>query len=438
MPTRSCPALLISAPASHSGKTTVTAALARYWTKQGKQVRVFKTGPDFLDPMLLERASGLPVHQLDLWMMGEDNCRRRLAEAAQEADLILIEGVMGLYDGHTSSADIARLFAIPLLLVIDGSAMAQTFGALVYGLAHYQPDLQVFGVVSNRVNSAGHARYLQHSLPEGIHFCGYLPSNEAITLPERHLGLVQAAELSDLDVRLDLAAEQLASHGALQLPPLCEFSNPISHKVWDEGLNGVTIAVARDAAFSFIYRDNLQTLQQMGAQLRFFSPLSDAALPEADALYLPGGYPELYLDALADNQTMLQSIRAHVRADKPTVAECGGMLYLLNGLTDQEGHRRELLGVLPGEALMEPHLGGLGVLSAPFPFGEVRGHTFHFSSSQIRAGTTLEAAHPVHGKPEPIYQQGRLLASYVHWYLGDQPEACLAWFKPTCSDDVMA
>jgi cobyrinic acid a,c-diamide synthase len=430
MQTRTCPALLISAPSSHSGKTTVTAALARYWTQQGKKVRVFKTGPDFLDPMLLEQASGAPVHQLDLWMMGEANCRRRLEEAAQEADLILIEGVMGLYDGHTSSADIARLFNIPLLLVVDGSAMAQTFGALVYGLANYQPDLNVFGVVANRVNSAGHARYLQQSLPDGIHFCGYMPSNEAITLPERHLGLVQANELSDLDQRLDLAAEQLASHGALHLPPASEFSYPISNKVYGEGLTGVTIAVARDAAFSFIYRDNLQILQQMGAQLRFFSPVSDQVMPEADALYLPGGYPELYLDQLADNQTMLQSIRAHVQADKPTVAECGGMLYLLNGLTNKEGHRRDLLGVLPGEALMEPRLSGLGVLSASFPFGEVRGHTFHYSSSQIRAESTLNAQHPVHGKPEAVYQQGRLLASYVHWYLGDEPEACLAWFKP--------
>lgn len=430
MQTRTCPALLISAPSSHSGKTTVTAALARYWTQQGKMVRVFKTGPDFLDPMLLEKASGASVHQLDLWMMGEDNCRRRLAEAAQEADLILIEGVMGLYDGHTSSADIARLFHIPLLLVVDGSAMAQTFGALVYGLANYQSDLTVFGVVANRVNSAGHARYLQQSLPDGIHFCGYMPSNEAITLPERHLGLVQASELSDLEQRLDLAAEQLASHGALQLPPASEFSYPISNKVYGEELTGVTIAVARDAAFSFIYRDNLQILQQMGAQLRFFSPISDQVIPDADALYLPGGYPELYLDQLADNQTMLQSIRVHVQADKPTVAECGGMLYLLNGLTNKEGHRRDLLGVLPGEALMEPRLSGLGVLSAAFPFGEVRGHTFHYSSSQIRAESTLNAQHPVHGKPETVYQQGRLLASYVHWYLGDQPEACLAWFKP--------
>ena len=228
---RQCPALLIAAPASGQGKTTVTAALARLHTRQGRRVRVFKCGPDFLDPMILARASGNPVYQLDLWMVGEAESRRLLWEAAGEADLILIEGVMGLYDGHTSSADIARLFNIPLLLVVDGSAMAQTFGALVYGLANYQPDLTVFGVVANRVNSAGHARYLQQSLPEGIHFCGYMPSNEAITLPERHLGLVQASELSDLEQRLDLAAEQLASHGALHLPPASEFSYPISNKV---------------------------------------------------------------------------------------------------------------------------------------------------------------------------------------------------------------
>lgn len=427
MATKTCPALLISAPASHSGKTTVTAALARYWTQQGYKVRVFKTGPDFLDPMLLEAASGLPVHQLDLWMMGEACCRQLLADAAADADVILIEGVMGLYDGMTSSADIARTFDIPLLLVMDGSSMAQTFGALVYGLAHYQPGLRVFGVVGNRVNSMGHARYLQQSLPEGIRFCGYLPEDEGIQLPERHLGLVQAAELPDLTDRIDRAAEQLALHGSIELPPTAEF--PIlPRRQLEHRLNGITIAVAHDEAFSFIYKDNLAQLQRLGAELKYFSPLRDSVLPEADGLYLPGGYPELHLDQLADNKTMLASIRDHIAGNKPTLAECGGMLYLLNGLTNIQGHRRDLVGAIPGEALMEKHLSGLGVLSAQFPFGEVRGHTFHYSTSQIRQQPNLQANHPAHGREEPVFYQGRLLASYVHWYLGDKPEACVALF----------
>jgi len=427
MGTKACPALLISAPASHSGKTTITAALARHWTQQGKKVRVFKTGPDFLDPMLLEAACGLPVHQLDLWMMGEACCRQLLAEAAADADVILIEGVMGLYDGMTSSADIARTFDIPLLLVVDGSAMAQTFGALVFGLAHYQPGLRVFGVVANRVNSSAHARYLQQSLPDGIHFCGYLPENESIELPERHLGLVQAAELPDLMQRIDQAAEQLALHGSIMLPPATEFS-VMPRVPSPRALDGIAIAVAHDRAFSFIYRDNLAQLQRLGAELCYFSPLEDAEMPDADGLYLPGGYPELHLDQLADNKSMVDSIRQHIAADKPTLAECGGMLYLLNGLSNVQGHRRDLVGAIPGEALMEKRLSGLGVLSAEFPFGELRGHTFHYSTSQIRLQPTLEAQHPAHGRQEPVFCKGRLVASYVHWYLGEQPQACIALF----------
>lgn len=424
-----CPALLVSAPASHSGKTTITAALARYWTQQGKRVRVFKTGPDFLDPMLLEQASGAPVHQLDLWMMGETACRRRLAEAAQEADLILIEGVMGLYDGFTSSADIARLFDIPVLLVVDGSAMAQTFGALVYGLANYQPNLKVFGVVANRVNSEGHARYLKESLPQGIEFCGYLPSDDAITLPERHLGLVQASELSDLDERLDKAATQLGLSNPT-MPPASEFQALTPLLLDTTALAGVTIAVARDAAFSFIYKDNLHLLQQLGATLTEFSPIADSQLPKADALYLPGGYPELHLEALANNHDMLSAIQAHITAGKPTVAECGGMLYLLKTLTDKQGLQRELVGAIEGDGVMQPKLSGLGVLSAEFSFGELRGHTFHFSQTEFRETPVTEAKHPRFGRPEPVFQKQRLTASYVHWYWAENPQACIAWFKP--------
>lgn len=208
---RDCPAVLIAAPASGQGKTTVTAALARLHRNQGRKVRVFKCGPDFLDPMILERASGAPVYQLDMWMVGADESRRLLWEAADEADLILIEGVMGLFDGTPSSADLARHFGVPVLGVIDGTAMAQTFGALALGLARYQPHLPFAGVLANRVGTVRHAQLLENSLTEGLRWYGALSREVGFELPSRHLGLVQASELNDLDVRLDMAAAALAS-----------------------------------------------------------------------------------------------------------------------------------------------------------------------------------------------------------------------------------
>ncbi|MFZ1575998.1 MAG: cobyrinate a,c-diamide synthase, partial [Chromatiaceae bacterium] len=209
MSTRCCPALLLAAPASGQGKTTVTAALARHHRELGRRVRVFKTGPDFLDPMILERASGAPVYQLDLWMGGEAHCRQLLYQAAGEADIILIEGVMGLFDGESSSADLATRLGIPILAVIDGSHMAQTFGALAHGLATYRPGLPFAGVFANRVAGERHYQMLAESLPTGLTALGWLPRDADIALPSRHLGLVQAAQIADLEARLDQAAAVL-------------------------------------------------------------------------------------------------------------------------------------------------------------------------------------------------------------------------------------
>src|SRR5690606_33902717 len=244
---RQCPALLIAAPASGQGKTTVTAALARLHRRAGRRVRVFKCGPDFLDPMILARASGAPVCQLDLWMVGEAESRRLLWEAAGEADLILIEGVMGLFDGTPSAADLARRFGVPVLAVIDGSAMAQTFGALAHGLASFQPDLPFSGVLGNRVGSERHGQILRDALPASLRWYGALPRSSEVELPSRHLGLVQAEELADLDARLDAAADALAASADTSLPTPVNFAAPPA-RVLESSLAGVRIGVARDAA----------------------------------------------------------------------------------------------------------------------------------------------------------------------------------------------
>lgn len=428
--TRTCPALLIAAPASGQGKTTVTAALARLHARQGRRVRVFKCGPDFLDPMILARASGHPVYQLDLWMIGEAESRRLLWEAAGEADLILIEGVMGLFDGSPSAADLARHFGVPVLGVINGAAMAQTFGALAVGLATYQPDLPFAGVLGNRVGSQRHSDLIRDSLPDWIRWYGALPRSAEVELPSRHLGLVQAEELADLDARLDAAADALAASAEVALPPAVAFAAPVAEPL-EPWLEGVRIGVARDTSFAFLYQGNLDLLQRLGAELVFFSPLVDAELPAVDSLYLPGGYPELHLPQLAGNPAMAAAIRAHHQAGKPILAECGGMLYLLEALTDAAGQSAELLGLLPGRAVMQKRLAALALQEAALPEGTLRGHTFHHSLLESPEAPLVCGLCP-NDKPvaEAVYRIGRLTASYIHFYLPSNPRAAAELLRP--------
>ena len=418
----SCPALLISAPASGQGKTTVVAAMARYHRQQGRVVRVFKTGPDFIDPMIHQRASGEVVHQIDLWMVGEQRSKQLLYEAAQEADLILIEGVMGLFDGKPSSADLAISFGVPVAAVIDASSMAQTFGALAQGLASYRHDLDFVGVIANRVASEGHGNMLQQSVPDGVKWMAGINRSEEISLPERHLGLFQATDIDDLEKRLDAAASLIEGTGLSELPDPVNFHLGDILAVPPKLLTGQRIAIARDKAFSFVYQANLNLLEALGAQLVFFSPLDDAVLPEADSLYLPGGYPELYLPQLAVNIELKAAIREHYRAGKPIVAECGGMLYLLDSLADKESNVCPMVGVISASAKMQTRLGGLGLQWVEFQEGKLRGHTFHYSIFDREPLFDYRAEkHPYKTAGEGIIRSKGLLASSIHWYFPSNP-----------------
>ena len=429
-----CRALLVSAPASGQGKTTVTAALARLARQRGLRTRVFKTGPDFIDPTILERASGLPAYQLDLWMVGADECRRRLAASARDADLILVEGVMGLFDGDPSSADLAERFGLPVLAVIDGSAMAQTFGAMAQGLAGYRDTLRLHGVIANRVGGALHVRMLRDSVRAPLRFLGALPRDPAIQLPERHLGLVLATELDDLDARVDAAAKALAASADLDLDglPVVEFDEtPADAEPTARLLEGVRIAVARDDAHAFLYPANLDTLGALGAALDFFSPLNDTTLPDCDAVWLPGGYPELHARRLADNARMQFALRAHHAAGRPMLAECGGMMGLFDTLTDRDGCVHRMAGLLPGSTTMQPRLQALGLQAVQTPEGPLRGHSFHHSRSDTALQPWRRASDPNGGNTaEPVYRQGRLTASYVHFYFASNPAATAALFRP--------
>lgn len=431
----SCPALFLSAPSSGEGKTTITAALARYFKEQGKVVRVFKTGPDYLDPQILAQASGQDVEQLDLWMAGENYCQQKLFEAAKEADLILVEGAMGMFDGDPSSADLAARFNIPIAIVMNVKGMAQTAAALATGMANYRNDLSVAGLIANNCGTERHAELIREALPKSLPLLATLARDPDVSLPERHLGLVQAEEVrEELEHRFSLGAQWIKGPLKEQnlitdLPAPVEFFSAELPKV-DPLLEGKRIAIAKDAAFSFIYDANLRLLEQMGATLSFFSPLSDSVLPEADALWLPGGYPELHAKALSENYAIQQQIKTFADTGKPVLAECGGFLYCLQDLTDLDDATYPMCGALAGHGAMRGKRGCQGMQTAMLPEGALQGHAHHRSRSHATPEPIAHGKRQRHPAPgEAIYREKGLTASYLHLFFASNPEAIAAIFS---------
>ncbi|WP_374122411.1 cobyrinate a,c-diamide synthase [Variovorax boronicumulans] len=427
-----CAAVLVAAPASGQGKTTVTAALARLHARAGRRVRVFKCGPDFLDPRWLALASGAPVHSLDLWMNGEADCRARLHAAANEAELLIVEGVMGLFDGTPSAADLAVHFGLPVLAVIDARAMAGTFGALAYGLQHFKPGLPWFGVLANRVASERHAGMLEGALRDPAHWLGGLPKGEDFALPERHLGLIAADEMHDALARLDAAADALAATplgrlSVAQLPQVRFDASAV--EAIAPLLAGRTIAIARDAAFAFIYPANLDVLRALGARLAFFSPLAGDALPACDAVWLPGGYPELHAEALAARTPLRDALHAHAAAGKPVWAECGGMMALHDTLVTADGESHAMWGLLPGRVTVQKRLAALGPQQLDLAGHSLRGHTFHYSVCDTPQPVAARTTRPnTDAGGEAVYVRGTLRASYFHAWFASSPEATARLF----------
>lgn len=417
-----CPAILVTAPASGHGKTSVTAAIARFYSRQGLRVRCFKTGPDFIDPTILAKASGQAVYNLDSWIMGREHCQQLLYEAAIQSDLILVEGVMGLFDGEPSSADLAEQFGLPILPVVDASAMAQTFAAILHGLTTFRPSLSVIGAVANRVASPRHGELLNKAVPEQMPVA-LLKRNSEVSLPSRHLGLQLAEEISNIDQQLNLLADAIADTWLAELPRLVTFSN-LSDQIPqpDAVLKNKTIAVARDRAFCFLYEQNLQCLRALGANLVFFSPLNDVQLPNTDAIYLPGGYPELYAKQLAENTVLKAEIVDHVGKNKPLLAECGGMLYLSEALIDGEKNQHEMLGILSGVTSLQTKISGIGSQEAVINGQKIRGHTFHYSSMETSVKALSQAQYADGREGEMIYRVNNATASYLHFYFPSNPK----------------
>lgn len=442
------PRLVIAGTASGVGKTTTVVALTRALKARGLRVATFKCGPDYLDPTFHASASGAPCHNLDGWMMGRDAVVGTFTRASRGADVALIEGVMGLFDGASadtddgSAAQVARWLGAPVLAVVDASGMARTIAAIGHGLATFHPEVRVAGLWANRVGSRGHLELLQRAcVGTGTPVVGGLPERPELAFPERHLGLVTAQEGGLSPERLEgwgtLAPEWCDLDGLLRLAasagPLDEPEGELPARVAQAPV--CRIAVAQDEAFHFYYEDNLRRLEALGAELVPFSPVRDAALPaDVHALYLGGGYPEVHAEALARNAPMREAVRAFARAGGPVYAECGGMMYLAEGLRTLDGRRHEMVGLVPGVAVMAPKLQALGYVEVETTRRTVlggaglrfRGHQFRYS--------TLEGAPEEGGalrvrrrRGDSTHQEGygpeNVLASYVHAHWASNPLA---------------
>ncbi|MBI1821024.1 MAG: cobyrinate a,c-diamide synthase [Nitrospirae bacterium] len=477
--------VLIAGTHSGAGKTTVTLAILEALTRRGFSIQAFKAGPDYLDPTFHEIATGRPSRNLDGWMMGRENVLRSFRQNTQDVDFSVIEGVMGLYDGlrgrseEGSSAQIAQWLSVPVILVLDAKGLARTAASVVSGCQKFDPGIQIQGVIFNRIGSKNHLEILKESVESycKVKVLGGIPLDASMTIPERHLGLVQAKESLSEMMRKRLAEMAEAN---LQLDELLKMEclnhdeeEPASFKPARERFV-CKIGIAKDEAFHFYYQDNFDLLEQAGAQLVFFSPLRDKQIPDVDGLYFGGGYPEVHAEVLAENLPMLQSIRWFAEEGGPVYGECGGLMYLSKGIETAEGKFFPMAGLLPGQIKMGKKLKALGyrqMISLKdnllFRAGEkARGHEYHYSewleafpdkdlvawqaAYQVKlpalpvrnAGLGgiggREAPHgPLNinksrgGENENFKEEGffsgSVLASYVHLHFASNPSAACRW-----------
>jgi cobyrinic acid a,c-diamide synthase len=441
--------LVIAGTHSGVGKTTITMGLVSAFRQRGLVVQPFKVGPDYIDPAYHRAAAGRPCRNLDSWMMPAERIRSLFDHATRDADLVLIEGVMGVHDGlgydsaAGSTAEVARLLKAPVILVIDAGRMARSAGALALGYQRFDPDLPLAGYIVNRAGSEGHAAGVSTVIRQatGLPVLGWLPRDECLATPERHLGLLPVVESEAFPQMLRAATERVCRH--LDLDALLELADcgdepePLARGRISPipTLAGPRIAVARDAAFQFTYEENLELLQGAGARLEFFSPLADEQLPmDTSGVILSGGFPELHAARLAGNTAMHEDLRRAAKAGMPLYAECGGLMYLCESLVDLEGREWPMVGLLPGRSVMQRRL-TLGYRRARaagdcwlFRSGEeVRGHEFHYSRWERESGEVQPAFYlrPLDGVGEARLEgccRGGLWASYVHLLWWSKPE----------------
>lgn len=439
------------------GKSSLTLALVVAFRRRGLRVQTFKVGPDYLDPGHLAQVSGRPCYNLDGWMAGEDYCRRLFEDACAKADIAIVEGVMGLFDGSSaeslsgSTAEMASWLKLPVFLVVNVHGMARSIAALVKGFSEFDERVSIAGVIANMCGSESHARWLQQALVAvgAPPLLGRVMRDAFPELPSRHLGLVSAQETDWSDALIDRLCE--LAENAIDLDKLLQQSAPASPiKAGEEKTSfstarrGLKLAVARDAAFQFYYADLFDALRGRGVEVQFFSPLDDDSIPLlCDGLYLGGGYPELYAHKLAANEAMRQSVMEFCGSGKPVYAECGGLIYLCREVAI-DNEICPMVGVLPSRTRMLKKRKTLGYVEATLQmstlFGAVgtrlRGHEFHYSElcdDPIGNDGWQAAYHLRKNRGAQVrdegYQKGHILASYAHLHLASQPQALDSWIE---------
>jgi cobyrinic acid a,c-diamide synthase len=441
-------AAIIAAPMTGSGKTTVMLGLLSALAARGLAVQAFKVGPDFIDPGLHQLASGHPSHNLDGWMLSPETNLDLFSSAAAGKDVAIVEGVMGLFDGFAGSSDagstaeMARWLNTPVILVIDANPLARSAAAMVHGFRTYNPELEWAGVIFNRVASESHFRILQEAVRD-VPILGWLPSNPDIEIPERHLGLLTADE-PEVKKRVSHIGEFLSRYIDVDrlintLPDAKPHAGPGEFRttngfVSDRVAGGFRpqkirprrrVAIARDPAFSFYYHANCDAMVRAGAEIIEFSAVHDSKLPEAEFLYLGGGYPEIYRHELAANHSMLDSVRQFIASGKRFYAECGGLMYLSRRIEDSN-----MVGILPTEISLTDRPVDFGYCEVTAardgilgPAGtRMRGHQFHYSKS---ASVSPTPAYRIRQGPRE-YPEGWYfpngIASYVHLHFLSNPE----------------
>lgn len=442
-------ACVIAGTHSGVGKTTVTLGLLAALHKRGQRVQGFKVGPDFIDPGHHTSITGTPAYNLDGWMLSKDYNRKCFLRVLHGKDLGVIEGMMGLFDGYDgkteagSTAEMAKWLDLPVMLVVDASAMARSVAALVHGFHSFDPDLNVTGVIFNRIGGKGHWQYLQEAFAENspIPVLGGLPNQAELSIPERHLGLITPQDYPLSPERITqlatLIEENIDLELLLQTSSLPSPAFSIPHSSFRTApQRRARLGVARDEAFCFYYPDNLQLLEQAGAELVFFSPLRDARLPDnVQGLYFGGGYPELHAATLSANVSLRQEVHAFIERNGLVYAECGGFMYLTGGIQDIQGKFFPMVGIYPTTVRMLPHLRALGYVEVSFapdkglsPLGTVRGHEFHYSelADQEFCHGPIQAVYRVRKRPSDSprpegYCYKRCLASYIHLHFGSNP-----------------
>ena len=448
------PRFLLAAPKSGSGKTFVTCGILQLLKDRGKKVRAFKCGPDYIDPMFHRTVLGLPSKNLDTFFAGEELTASLFAEGAEGADISVMEGVMGYFDGvdlkdHpmlASAYDLAVSTKTPVILVVDAKGMSRSIVPMIKGFLDYGKERMIRGVILNRIAPGMFPLFKEMIEKElGIPAIGYLPRMEGALWESRHLGLVQPEEIKELQSQVERIAETLSDTLDLALlTKIAEGAEDLSVKVPEiEPLpETVRIGVARDAAFSFYYEDNLLLLKKLGAELIEFSPLTDKALPKVQGLILGGGYPELYAKELSENKSMLEAIRNAADSGMPILAECGGFMYLQRELLTKEGERFLMAGALPGKTRMTNKLVRFGYITlatnaddgnglgsdifadAPYlaPGETIRGHEFHYFDS-TKNGTSCIAKKPKGNREwECMVSHKGIFAGYPHLYYYSDPD----------------